>query len=160
MNKKEFLAVLQECLEGELPSEEIKSNIAYYKDYIESNEESEKTVLEQLGDPRLIARTIINSYQANKGPMAGYYKEQARNEYSQTKRREEHSQGEEQFSFMFNGRNLKWYEKLAAVFMVIVVLAVIYALLVTVTRVVLWILPIVIVGGLAVWLISYITKGR
>lgn len=160
MNKKEFLAILQECLEGELPSEEIKSNIAYYKDYIENNGESEKAVLEQLGEPRLIARTIINSYQANKGPMAGYYKEQARNEYSRTKRREEHSQGEEQFSFMFNGRNLKWYEKLAVVFMVIVVLAVIYALLITVTRVVLWILPIVIVGGLIIWLISYITKGR
>lgn len=160
MNKKEFLAVLQECLEGELPFDEIESHISYYRDYIENSQEPEKAVLEQLGDPRLIARTIISTYQAGKGPMAGYYKEQARNEYSRTRRGEERSQGEEHFTFMFNGKNLKWYEKLAVVFMVIVVLAVIYALLVTVTRVVLFILPLVIVGALVVWIISYITKGH
>ena len=38
-------------------------------------------MLEELGDPRLIARTIIDSFIAEKGPMADFYTKQARDEY-------------------------------------------------------------------------------
>ena len=160
MNKKEFLTVLQECLEGELPYEDIRSNLAYYRDYIESSPESEKVVLEQLGDPRLIARTIISSYQANKGPMAGYYQEQARNEYSQTKRKEEYFREEGRDTFMFNGRELKWYEKLLALLIVVAIFAFILALVGAVARILLWLLPIVIVVGIFIIIISYFSGGQ
>ncbi len=44
--------------------------------------ESEEEALKQLGEPHLIAKTIIDSFKASKGPMADFYTEQARNEYS------------------------------------------------------------------------------
>lgn len=91
MTKKEFLDILTESLAGNVPASEIEENIRYYKDYIENGEESEEKALEQLGDPHLIARTIIDSFIASKGPMADFYKEQARNEYSRTTSGEENS---------------------------------------------------------------------
>ena len=82
MVKKEFLDILRESLAGNIPVSEIEENIRYYKDYIENGAESEEEALKQLGDPHLIARTIIDSFKASKGPMADFYTEQARNEYS------------------------------------------------------------------------------
>ena len=82
MSKKEFLTLLRNSLEGYIPQDEVEENIAYYQTYFQESEESEKTLIEELGDPRLIARTIIDAYKASKGPMADYYTEQARSEYS------------------------------------------------------------------------------
>lgn len=82
MSKKEFLTLLRNSLEGYIPQEEVEENIAYYQTYFQESEESEKTLIQELGDPRLIARTIIDAYKASKGPMADYYTEQARSEYS------------------------------------------------------------------------------
>ncbi|MBR1741803.1 MAG: DUF1700 domain-containing protein [Lachnospiraceae bacterium] len=82
MGKKEFLAVLRESLEGYVPKEEVEKNIKFYRNYFEESDLSEGELLEELGDPRLIARTIIEAYKASKGPMADYYTEQARSEYS------------------------------------------------------------------------------
>ena len=79
MTKKEFLDELTESLAGNVPSDVIADNINYYKNYIESSA-SVEDALEELGDPHLIARTIIDSFMASKGPMADYYVEQARNE--------------------------------------------------------------------------------
>lgn len=82
MDKKEFFAVLRESLEGYIPKEEVEKNIQFYEDYFRESDLSEKELLEELGDPRLIARTVIDAYKASKGPMADYYVEQARSEYS------------------------------------------------------------------------------
>lgn len=64
MNKSEFLAILQEQLEGEVPSNEIYSNLHYYDEYIDREVASGKSVeevMDLLGDPRLIAKTIIDA---------------------------------------------------------------------------------------------------
>lgn len=82
MTKKEFLDTLKESLAGNLPASEIEENIRYYKDYIEHGEESEAKALDTLGDPHLIARTVIDSFKISKGSMADFYTEQARDEYS------------------------------------------------------------------------------
>ena len=58
MDKKEFFAILRESLEGYVPKEEVEKNISYYQDYFHESELSEKEVLEELGDPRLLARTV------------------------------------------------------------------------------------------------------
>ncbi len=85
MTKKEFLELLRENLEGNIPSSEIDENIRYYRDYIENGEETEEEALEKLGEPNLIAKTVIDAFKASKGPMAGYYTEQARDEYSKSR---------------------------------------------------------------------------
>lgn len=81
MTKQEFLSVLQESLEGNIPQGEIPGNINFYREYFENSPKSEQAVCEELGEPRLIAKTIIDSFIASKGSMAGYYTEQARDEY-------------------------------------------------------------------------------
>ncbi len=133
MSKKEFLATLQEALAGQIPESEIENQLDYYKSYINDGD-SEKQVLEELGDPRLIARTIITSYEASKGPMAGYYTNQARTEYSNSNRaREQFDQdGQEDMQ-------LTWYEKLLWCIVTIAMVIIVFSVLFFVLRVTLWI---------------------
>lgn len=140
MSKKEFLATLQEALAGQIPEGEIATQLDYYKSYIH-NSDSEKQALEELGDPRLIARTIIASYEASKGPMAGYYTNQARTEYSNSNRaREQFDQSGQE------DRQLTWYEKLLWCIITIAMVAVVFSILFLVLRVALWIaVPFLIV---------------
>lgn len=104
MTKHEFLSELRTALEGNIPSQEVEENIRYYDSYFSESSKTEREVCEELGDPRLIARSLIDSFTASKGPMADYYKEQARSEYS----RESHTQSGRQSS----GMEEKWYDKL------------------------------------------------
>lgn len=72
MEKKEFIEKLQRALAGGLGSSLVAENVRYYQDYIESEirkGRSEQEVLEQLGDPRLLAKSII---EANKRAGASY----------------------------------------------------------------------------------------
>lgn len=63
MNKKDFLDSLRRNLSGELPVDEIESNIRFYSEYITSSStEEEEKRLEEVGDPRLIAMNIIETY--------------------------------------------------------------------------------------------------
>ncbi len=64
MKKQEFLDGLREALHGELPNAAVEENLRFYRDYIETEMRkgrSEKVVMEELGDPRLIARTLIDT---------------------------------------------------------------------------------------------------
>ena len=62
MNKSEFLKILKESLSVSLEKSAIDTQIKYYDDYISNeikNGKTEKEVLDELGDPRLIAKTIM-----------------------------------------------------------------------------------------------------
>lgn len=66
MNKEDFLEKLRLSLLGEVDSNVINDNIKYYEEYIMSENRKGKTeadVLAMLGDPRLIAKTIIETNQ-------------------------------------------------------------------------------------------------
>ncbi|HHX13323.1 MAG TPA: hypothetical protein GX731_10905 [Clostridiales bacterium] len=67
MNKIEYLNSLREALEGELNPLDIENNIRYYDEYIgnRSIDDVEK-ILGELGDPRLIAKSIIEADRAAK----------------------------------------------------------------------------------------------
>ena len=82
MDRIEFLSILRESLEGCIPLEDVEENVTFYRNYFDNADGSEQEVIQELGDPRLIARTIIEAYKASKGPMADYYTEKARSEYS------------------------------------------------------------------------------
>lgn len=72
MDKNEFLEKLQRTLAGGLSSSQVAENIRYYQEYIESEIRkgaSEEEVLSQLGDPRLLAKSII---EANKHAGESY----------------------------------------------------------------------------------------
>ena len=61
MRKEEFLQSLRRALNGDVPSRVIEENIRYYDNYITEEVRkgrTEEAVIDEIGDPRLIARTI------------------------------------------------------------------------------------------------------
>lgn len=69
MTKEEFIKELRESLYTEINSIEIENNVRYYNEYIDNQVRNGKTidqVMAELGDPRLIARTIIETSKLGK----------------------------------------------------------------------------------------------
>ncbi len=64
MKRQEFLRELQLALQGQLSQAVISDNIRYYDNYISEEVQkgvSEESVIESLGNPRLIAKTLIDT---------------------------------------------------------------------------------------------------
>ena len=62
MTKQEFLEKLRLALTGNVPGSVVSENLQYYEDYINTRirlGEPEENVLKELGDARLIARSIV-----------------------------------------------------------------------------------------------------
>ena len=61
MKKNEFIAELKEALENNLSSQKIKDHVDYYEEYIRDEMKkgrTEEVVVNELGDPWAIAKTI------------------------------------------------------------------------------------------------------
>ena len=74
MTKQEFLSGLETALSGEVSQQVFLENMRYYRGYIEDElrkGRSEAEVLEELGSPRLIARTIIDAAEAEEEAGTG-----------------------------------------------------------------------------------------
>jgi len=66
MTRFEFTKKLRKALSGRVNHVTVNENVAYYENYIDAEMKKgrkEKEILEELGDPRLIARTIIDTAQ-------------------------------------------------------------------------------------------------
>ena len=67
MNRVEFLEKLRQALEQNVSAQAVRENVEYYNQYI-SDElrkgRSEQDIMGELGDPWVIARTIIDSEEA------------------------------------------------------------------------------------------------
>ena len=64
MNRAEFLDTLRSQLSGQMHEGKVAAHVRYYEDYIQSQVRSgrnEQDVLAELGDPRLIARTLLDT---------------------------------------------------------------------------------------------------
>lgn len=64
MGKEEFIDRLRTALNGRVAPNLVQENVNYYEEYINTQirmGRSESEVLDALGDPRLIARTIIET---------------------------------------------------------------------------------------------------
>lgn len=71
MTKQEFLDSLRAALASRVNASMVSENVRYYEDYINTQMrmgKSEEEVLKELGDPRLLARSIA---EANKHAGAG-----------------------------------------------------------------------------------------
>lgn len=77
MNK--FLDELSKMLKGNIPDSYVKSNLDYYRQYIyeeKSKGRKEADIVAELGDPRLIAKNIINTSPVhNVNSNKAYYEE-------------------------------------------------------------------------------------
>ena len=64
MDRYEFISALRAALNGKVPATTVEDNVQYYEEYIEvqlRQGKSEEEVLSALGDPRLLAKTIIEA---------------------------------------------------------------------------------------------------
>lgn len=72
MLKQEFLDGLRRALAGKVDVEVIDETIRYYEDYIDmqiKKGESEASVMEQLGKPQLIAKSIVDANKQDGGAL-------------------------------------------------------------------------------------------
>ena len=139
MDRNEFISTLRAVLAGEVPGAVVEDNVRYYDSYISqeiAGGRSEREVLESLGDPRLIAKTIIDTYQ---GPG-----KEVQREYDQETGR----------SPEYHHINLNtWYGKLLTFAVIALILVVIFTFLS-------WILPILFPIILIVWVIRVLSQRR
>ena len=78
MNRQEFVEKLRISLNGTLTPEQVAENIRYYDDYINTQMQSgrnEEEVLDGLGDPRLIAKSIISASKEADSRTAGSWED-------------------------------------------------------------------------------------
>ena len=150
VNKKEFLDILYEQLSGQMPEGNVAAHVQYYRNYIEEEQRkgrSEDDILNELGDPHLIARTLLDTEAAASGnpQTTEYYSESYNGHSSGYNGYENFDSGHgkvKQHSFHLDLTT--WYGKLA----VILIAAVVIILLCTVLSV---LIPIMIVAGVILY---------
>ena len=147
MSKEEFLFRLEEALDGEIPKHDIDGHVQYYSEYLSSTSDgrSEEEKIEELGDPRLIAKTIIDTAeiridpldQKNKDFKATYFEENVK----------QNTDAENMFhTKIFSWDELAWYQKIIAIVIgILIVLAIIAVFVVGVNIFFSVILPVLIV---------------
>jgi len=127
MNKKEFLDILRQALEGEVDNSTIEKNIKFYSDYISSvTDKSEEEVIEEIGDPRLIAKTIIETEKVSKTAYNDRY-DSNNYEYRQGNYND-YSRDENQ-KYRINRKvfkGTKWYYKILSLFILFIFLVFIF----------------------------------
>ena len=87
MDKQEFLRSLRESLSGELPEQEVSNSIRYYEEYlVDEAGKSLADKIKELGEPRLIAKTIVDAYIVNhEGTNQKSYKRNYEESYKEKK---------------------------------------------------------------------------
>lgn len=87
MNKQEFLLRLKEALENDLSGQAVTENLDYYNRYITDEIQkgrSEAEVIASLGDPWMLARTMIDT--SAMGHSGEVYEQESYQEEQNTKR--------------------------------------------------------------------------
>lgn len=75
MSKQEFLDRLRMSLSSQMTAAQVSEHLRFYEDYINTEMRkgsSEASVLQMLGDPRLIARTIVDASDVDSGAEQSY----------------------------------------------------------------------------------------
>lgn len=127
MNRTEFIERLQRALAAGISSGQVADNVRYYQDYIDSEVRrgrSEREVLDSLGDPRLLAKSII---EANKHAGTSYGSNRQYDEEVTEDRQEWKAEGD-----MPTGRSYVlpgWLVMLIVTVVVLLVIGVVFSLL-------------------------------
>ena len=140
MNKEVFIDTLRRALYGKVSEYELTDQVCYYEDYIRqemNNGRSEQEILEELGDPRLIARTIVETSGMN-APDVKYTIE------------------EENGESMENGVEVHTFSGWKATLIMALIVAAAIAIIVLIFGLAIYLLPIFIAIALISWLLKKI----
>lgn len=153
MNKQEFIDRLRASLNGKISAAEVEDTVQYYKDYIDSEirkGKRESEVLDMLGDPRLIARTIVETSQPIEdtgdvhGSRGSYYDNQS---YQNGNTYHSNSQQEETFKKPKIFRMPGWLLIILAVLILYLILSVVFSVLA-------FLAPVIIVAAVVIFLVK------
>lgn len=126
MSREEFLQILRSQLSEAMSEQQVQSHLHYYDQYI-TNEihkgRSEADVLESLGDPRLIARTLIDTSGAARETIYEEYNEYRESEPSESPVRRKRS-GEIRWLDLST-----WYGKLLLILGLVLIIALVVTIL-------------------------------
>lgn len=156
MSKKEFLDILYNQLSGQIPEGSVAAHVQYYRNYIEDEQQKGRTetdILNDLGDPRLIARTLLDTEVGAGNPQNGSTYSATYNEADSDYNKYDSSDSArghvKKHSFKLDFST--WYGKVA----VILIAAVVLLLLVTILGI---LIPVVIVAGVIMYIVSQFRK--
>lgn len=133
MSKEEYLRGLEEALAGEVPASVIRENINYYNSYLSQEMAKGRTVdeiAEEIGEPRIVARTIIDSCEASGeacGPDGGPYGADGEGAYEGSFHRNPYG-GNASPQIHYFDLN-KWYWKLLLILMVLAVGSIVFSII-------------------------------
>lgn len=119
MSKDEFMDGLGKSLKGKVDDNEYSSQMQFYSSYISSeiaSGRSEEEVLAELGDPRLIAKTILQTYLLKDDPIKRQYRDNHSRTYNNS--------GDEYYDDDNESRMVRIKRLLRVVLLVIIVLSV------------------------------------
>ena len=145
MSRREFLEILRGQLSGQMAQGKAAAHVRYYEDYIQSqvrSGRSESDVLAELGDPRLIAKTLIDT-----DDSAEVYDESG---YSEESYGTEDGTGKVR-SFKLDLST--WYGKA-------IVIAIAALIVIFLTTVLVAVAPFLIIFGIVLYLISWYRKKK
>ena len=156
MSKTEFLDILYNQLSGQMPEGSVAAHVQYYRNYIEDEQQKGRTetdILNDLGDPRLIARTLLDTEVGagnpqNRSTYSAIYNE-ADSDYNKYDSSDSARGHVKKHSFKLDLST--WYGKVA----VILIAAVVLLLLVTILGI---LIPVVIVAGVIMYIVSQFRK--
>lgn len=158
MRKEEFLQTLRRALTGDVPQGVVEENIRYYDGYITEEVRkgrTEEEVIGEIGDPRLIARTIEDTTDTSKDAQ---YSTDNAYEYGTSRDRAQEDGAQNPYgteSPIKIFRLDKWYWKLL---MALIVFGVIYLVITIIGGIFALIAPLI--GPLfLIWMIVTIFRG-
>ena len=165
MTKQEFLEELKNALSGEVPQEAMMDSYRYYSDYIDEgirHGRPEEEILEELGKPALLARSIIAAQSGERKADLEYTEDGRtrkvkKNQFFDKEERDKKAkkiQREKKFVFDFNS----WYAKVLGLLIFLLIVFLVYFII----KVSSWILltfgiPILLVLGI-IYLVMYFTR--
>lgn len=166
MTKQEFLDTLRRALARELSESEVADNINYYWNYIEQQVaagKSEEQVLSELGDPRLIAKTILQvdeRREETEGQPFGAYQEEVYEEVPGGGYQSARDGGGNPFSDDGTGGPHIYVHRMTAAGWAKVALAVVLVCIVlgTIFHILWKLLPFLIVAAVALWIYRKFTE--
>lgn len=152
MKKEEFLQGLSEALSGEVPPEAVRENLRYYENYIRTEQgkgRPEDEIMEELGSPRLIARTIIDT---TPGAGDGSYEERGSSAFEGYEGSSRGESSRQSGGIRYYDLN-KWYWKLLGLVVVILVITLVLMVVGGILSLVIPMLPVIGIVILIMWFV-------
>lgn len=148
MNRQEFIRELRKSMTGQFETAQIQETVDYYEDYIDlqiKKGKSEEEVLRELGDPRLLTKSMRA---AGKGKTGGVYSSTHKNEYGADSVQPNHE-------YAFHGKTIRVPCLIWAIVLILISLlavALIGAVVGVAFRVLLYLFPVLLVVGGIYWI--------